>query len=72
MKEWIKAFRLYWLIRWAEHLTSIDKRKRLILIVGGRKRVLLRSDLKKLIKQGVFQKGITIRDIEKRAIYTTY
>jgi hypothetical protein len=46
--------------------------KYMVININGKVRAASRSRLKDLIKEGRFRKGVTIEDIEKRALFKTY
>jgi hypothetical protein len=55
----------------ANKLKKQYKFKYLVLIVKGRPRVFAKFQLKHLIRTRYFQKGTTIQQLEKLAIYKT-
>ena len=75
MKQFIKDFILNYRIKRAiklvKELSQASKRKYIVLLVAGVPKVYAKQDLKKMIAQRKFRKGVTIQDLEKRAILIT-
>lgn len=59
------------LIKKAEKLRSLTGYCYFVIRFKGKLRVIPKKQLKSWIKNRTFRKGITIQDIERRAIYTT-
>jgi hypothetical protein len=55
----------------ANRLHRLTKYKFLVLLVKGKPRVYSKFQLKHLIKTRYFEKGTTIQQLEKSAIYKT-
>lgn len=53
--------------RWHEN----TGRKFLVISIGGRIRVMSKHTLKSLVARGYFKRGLTIQDIESKALYIT-
>ena len=75
MKQFIKYiilnYRIKRAIKLAKELSQASKRKYIVLLVAGVPKVYAKQDLKKMIAQRKFRKGVTIQDLEKRAILIT-
>lgn len=75
MKQFIKDiilnYRIKRAIKLAKELSQASKRKYIVLLVAGVPKVYAKQDLKKMIAQRKFRKGVTIQDLEKRAILIT-
>jgi hypothetical protein len=75
MKQFIKDFILNYRIRravkLADELSKASRRKYIVLLVAGVPKVYSKQDLKRMIAQRKFRKGITIQDLEKKAILIT-
>lgn len=68
----VLGYRIKRAVRMAKELSDASKRKYLVLLVGGIPKAYTKQGLKNLIGRHVFQKGTTIRDLEKRAIIVTH
>ena len=55
----------------ADELSKASRRKYIVLLVAGVPKVYSKQDLKRMIAQRKFRKGITIQDLEKKAILIT-
>ena len=75
MKQFIKDiilnYRIKRAVKLAHELSQASKRKYIVLLVAGVPKVYAKQDLKKMIAQRKFRKGVTIQDLEKRAILIT-
>ena len=71
IKKFIFALRFKWAVKKADTLKHLTHRKHMVLVVNKRLEVFSRKEIKMLIDNGVFRKGTTIHDIEKKAIYIT-
>lgn len=71
IKDMILNYRIRRAIRLARELSEVSKRKYLVLLVAGVPKVFSKQELKKMIAQRRFRRGITIQDLEKRAILIT-
>ena len=75
MKELIKDIIFAWkfkhAVRKADYLRHITHRKYMIIVIKGRLEVISKQDIKKFVAGGVFRKGMTAGDIERKALYIT-
>ena len=71
IKDIILNYRITRAIKLAKELSQASKRKYIVLLVAGVPKVYAKQDLKKMIAQRKFRKGVTIQDLEKRAILIT-
>ena len=71
IKDFILDYRIKRAIKLAKELSQASKRKYIVLLVAGVPKVYAKQDLKKMIAQRKFRKGVTIQDLEKRAILIT-
>ncbi len=55
----------------AQALSSVDHRKRLVLIVAGVPKVFTKQELQRLLLTRTFKKGTTIQDLEQKALIIT-
>jgi hypothetical protein len=57
----------------ANAISIADKtgRKQLVIIFNSKPVVLSKQDLTRMIRQGKFQKGVSVQDIEKKALFIT-
>ena len=52
-------------------MTQASRRKYIVLLVAGVPKVYAKQDLKRMIAQHKFRKGVTIQDLERKAILIT-
>lgn len=71
IKDLILNYRIKRAVKLAGQLSKVSKRKYLVLMVAGVPRVYSKQDLKRMIAQRKFRKGIRIQDLEQRAILIT-
>lgn len=71
IKQLIFAFRFKRAVRKADRFQHITHRKYMVLVINRRLEVISKQEIRKFIDNGVFRKGTTIHDIEKKAIYIT-
>ena len=67
----IRAWKYKRAVRKADYLRHVTHRKHMVIVVNGRLEVVAKKDIRKFVAGGVFQKGITIADIERKALYIT-
>lgn len=65
----IFQWRKYLAIKAAIRAHEADGRKYLVIILEGKPTVVSKGELKKWKARGVFKKGVTVQDIEKRALF---
>lgn len=70
-KDIIFGFRLKNAIKKADKFRHITHRKYMVIVIKGKFEVLSKQEVKKFLSHGIFKKGITMRDIEKKALYIT-
>ena len=58
-------------VKLANALRSKNFRKHFVIAVKGDFKVVTKQHLKHLHKMGAFKKGVNLREIEKRVLYTT-
>lgn len=46
-------------------------RKQLVIIFNSKPVVISKQDLTRMIRRGKFQKGVSVQDIEKKALFIT-
>ena len=71
IKDIIFAWKFKRAVRKADALRHITHRKHMVLVIGGKFEVLSKQEVRKFVAHGVFRKGITTGDIERKAIYIT-
>lgn len=71
IKDIIFAWKFKRAVRKADYLRHITHRKYMVIVVRGRLEVISKQDIKKFVAGGVFRKGMTVGDIERKAIYIT-
>lgn len=64
-------FRLSHCRREAERLRALSGKKHLVIVLNRRPVVISKQNIKNLIRDGFYRKGVTAADIEARAIYRT-
>lgn len=71
IKEIIFGFRFKRAVKRADDLHNITHRKYLILVINKKLEVLSKQEVRKLVANGIFRKGTTVGDIERKALYIT-
>ncbi len=70
-KDIIFGYRLKCAIKKADKFRHITHRKHMVIVIKGKPEVLSKQEVKMFLSHGIFNKGITMRDIEKKALYIT-
>lgn len=68
-KAWLFDFRKKRAIKKAQREADLNRRKYIVLVWGGRPRVVSMQGIKRLIRQKRFTKGFTAEKALKMAIY---
>lgn len=71
IKDIIFAWRYKRAIRKADKMAGIFKMKYFVIIMNGRLKVVPKQTIRRLVRARRFRKGVTVADIEKRALYIT-
>ena len=71
IKDIIFGFRFKRAVRRADRFHHITHRKYMVIVIKGRLEVISKQDIKKFVAGGVFRKGMTAADIERKALYIT-
>ncbi len=71
IKDIVFAVRFKRAVRKADYFHHITHRKYMVIVVKGKLEVLSKQELKKFVSNGIFLKGTTIGDIERKALYIT-
>ncbi len=71
LKALIFDFRLRHCRREADRRRSLSGQKQLVITLDRRPVVVSKQHIKRLVREGVYRKGVTAADIEKAAIYST-
>lgn len=71
IKDLIFGFRFKRAVKKADRLHHITHRKYMVLVINRKLEVLSKQEVKKFLNNGIFRKGTTLSDIEKKALYTT-
>lgn len=71
IQDMIRAWKYKRAVRKADYLRHVTHRKHMVIVVNGRLEVVAKKDIKKFVAGGVFRKGITTADIERKALYIT-
>lgn len=67
----IWQWRKYVAIKAAIRAHEADGRKYLVIVLEGKPTVVSKGELRKLKARGVFKKGVTVQDFEKKALFVT-
>lgn len=57
--------------READRRRAISGQKQLVITLDRRPVVVSKQHIKQLVREGMYKKGVTAADIERRAIYVT-
>ena len=71
IKYIIFGFRFKRAVKKADRFHHITHRKYMVLVINKKLEVLSKQELKKFIANGIFRKGTTIQNIERKALYIT-
>ena len=71
IKDLIFGFRFKRAVKKADRFHHITHRKYMVLVVNKRLTVLSKKEVRQFVANGIFRKGTTVEDIERRALYIT-
>lgn len=71
IKDIIFGLRFKRAVKRADDLHNITHRKYLVLVINKKLEVLSKQEVRKFVANGIFQKGTTVWDIERKALYIT-
>lgn len=71
ISKYVYNKRLMRKIKRAEELSALTGYRFIVIRFYGQMRLLRKHDVKEWIRRGKFKKGVTIADIEKKALYIT-
>ena len=71
IKKLLFALRFKRAVRKADRFHHITHRKYMVLVIHGKLEVISKQDIRKFVANGIFRKGITVNDIENKALYVT-
>lgn len=71
IKDIIFGFRFKRAVKRADDLHNITHRKYLVLVINKKLEVLSKQEVRKFVANGIFRKGTTVGDIERKALYIT-
>lgn len=57
--------------READRRRALSGQKQLVIVLNRRPMVVSKQHIKKLVREGMYRKGVTAADIEAKAIYKT-
>lgn len=57
--------------REAERRRALSGQKQLVIVLNRRPIVISKQHIKKLVREGMYRRGVTAADIEAKAIYRT-
>ena len=75
IKAWFRAVifdcRLRHCRREADRRRALSGQKQLVIVLNRRPVVVSKQRIKKLVREGMYRRGVTAADIEAKAIYRT-
>ena len=75
IKAWFRAVifdcRLRHCRREADRRRALSGQKQLVIVLNRRPLVVSKQHIKKLVREGMYRRGVTAADIEAKAIYRT-
>lgn len=71
IKDIIFGLRFKRAVKRADDLHNITHRKYLVLVINKKLEVLSKQEVRKFVANGIFRKGTTGGDIERKALYIT-
>jgi hypothetical protein len=71
IKDIIYAVRFKRAVRKADRFHHITHRKYMVLVINKRLEVISKQEIRKFMANGIFRKGTTVSDIERKALYVT-
>lgn len=75
IKAWFRAVifdcRLRHCRREADRRRALSGQKQLVIVLNRRPVVVSKQHIKKLVREGLYRRGVTAADIEAKAIYRT-
>lgn len=75
IKTWFRAVifdcRLRHCRREADRRRALSGQKQLVIVLNRRPVVVSKQHIKKLVREGMYRRGVTAADIEAKAIYRT-
>lgn len=71
IRQWIFAWRYKRAVKEAKELAALFGVKYYVLNLGGSLKVVPKKNIKELIKQKKFRKGISVESIERMALFVT-
>ena len=71
IKDIIFGFRFKRAVRRADRFHHITHRKYMVLVINKKLEVLSKQEVRKFVANGIFRKGTTVGDIERKALYIT-
>lgn len=72
IKDLIFAWKYKRAVRKAVKLSKLHGRKFYVLYLNGGLKVVPKQAIKELVARRRFRKGVTVQDIEKRALFVTH
>lgn len=71
IKDIIFGFRFKRAVKKADRFHHLTHRKYMVLVINRKLEVLSKQEIKEFVANGIFRKGITVADIERKALYVT-
>ena len=72
IKDVIFAWRYKRAVKKAVELSKLHGMKFYVVYLGGKLKVVPKRTIKELVARRRFRKGVTVQDIEKRALFVTH
>ena len=71
IKDIIFGFRFKRAVKKADRFHQVTHRKYMVLVINKKLEVLSKQEIRKFVAHGIFRKGTTVADIERKALYIT-
>lgn len=71
IREMVFAWRYRRAVRKAKELAELFGMKYYVILLDGRLKVVPKRTVKELVRAHRFRKGVTVEDIERRALFVT-
>lgn len=71
IKKYYAAWRYKRAVRKAKELAALFGMKYYVISLGGSFKVVPKQTVKELVRRKRFRKGVTVEDIERRALFVT-
>ena len=72
IKDLVFAWRYKWAVKKAVELSRLHGMKFYVIRLNGKIKIVPKRTIKELMARRRFRKGVTVQDIEKRALFVTH